>query len=530
MKIPACNKFKFGFRLSTGLISLLLISATALLPSTLALADEWGPRTPSVRLSPAKGSVGTNVYVGIIDFPKMAKFQITFGSLDNLIGTVTTDTTGYAITSFSITEMPAGQYIVRVTDGTTERSAAFQIEPVCSTSSSSVQVNDAITVSGSCFAGNQKATLYFDERNVGAGTTDHLGNLQIKAPVPSSHGGTHTLKIIDGAGYSAATQVNVLPSASISPNSGPVGTEVKIEAHGFSQSSDLIMSTGQTRLAILPASGNGYYRTNLRIPAMPGAIDIIISDDKNAITLPFKVASTLTLSSNSGGIPSFISLQGTGYKTGVPIIISFDDNKVGTVNSNAEGEFTFNLTIGKTTGGNHSVIATDGVNVQKAPFMVETIPPAAPKPAFPKDKDIVNGDVTLAWGKVTDPSGISYSFEVSRDTEFKDILVTRSGLAEQDYILTSERMNHASETWYYWRVKAVDGASNHGPWSETRSFHTTFNLPAFILGMPIWTKGGLGAILLAFVCFTCFWAGRMVSIRKTRPAMLQSSIDNLTSV
>jgi hypothetical protein len=483
------------------------------------MADDWGPKTPTVRLSPSRGTCGSNIYVGIINFPKLAQFQVFLGSLDNLIATVNTDAAGFAFTSFTLAEKPAGQYEVIVTDGTTDRSATLQIEPVCVASSVRFIVNEGVTIKGKCFSGNQKSTLYYDDRNIGTGITDEKGNLLINATIPSSPSGIHILKVIDAGGYSASTKVSVNPSARLTPDNGPVGTEVQLEAHGFSSNYDLEITTGQIKIAVLPASDNGYYRASFRIPSIQGQNDISISDKSNAVNIPFNVTSTLTLSSSSGGVPSFVSLQGTGYKGSSPVTISFDDNKVGTATTNQQGEFTFNLTVGKTTGGNHSILVSDNVNVRKAQFMVETTPPPTPRPAFPKDKETVEGDVTLAWGKVNDPSGVYYSFEIARDKDFKDTLLVKSGLTEQDYVVAADRFNHGTETWYYWRVRALDGASNQGAWSEIRSFRTVFNLVAFITGMPIWTKGGLGVILLAFVCYTCFWAGRMVSVRKSRESL-----------
>lgn len=503
----------------------LILFGMMVVPGGTVLADDWGPKTPTVRLSPASGICGTNIYIGVIDYPKLTQYQVFFASRDNLVATVTTDAAGCAFTSYAVPERPAGQYQVLVTDGTTERSAIFQLEPTCSVSTSRAKVNESMTVSGKCFAGNQKASLFYDDHNIGTASTDANGNLKISAAVPSSPGGIHMLKVIDSSGYTASTRIIVTPSAQLIPDSGPIGTEVQVEAHGFSAESDLVVTTGQTKIAVIPASGNGYYRFVFRVPAIQGVNDIVIADKSDAVNIPFSVSSTLALSSSSGGIPSFVSLQGTGYRGGVPLTVSFDDNKVGTVNTSPQGEFTFNLTVGKASGGNHTVLVTDGENIRKAQFIVETTPPLAPRPAFPKDKELVSGDVTLAWGKVSDPSGVLYRIEVATDKDFKNLIMSRAGLVEQDFMIAADRFNHAAETWYYWRVLAVDGASNQGPWSETRSFHTDFNLMAFILGMPVWTKGGLAAILLAFCCFTCFWAGRMVSVRKEQQVLEYSNED-----
>jgi hypothetical protein len=53
----------------------------------------------------------------------------------------------------------------------------------------------------------------------------------------------------------------------------------------------------------------------------------------------------------------------------------------------------------------------------------------------------------------------------------------------------------------YWRVRAIDGASNVGPWSNIRSFTVGAPFPAWAL----WTIIGLGALIIALFAF---WLGR----------------------
>ena len=55
------------------------------------------------------------------------------------------------------------------------------------------------------------------------------------------------------------------------------------------------------------------------------------------------------------------------------------------------------------------------------------------------------------------------------------------------------------DTAYWWRVMAIDGASNISDWSAAKSFTT-----GFVLNISDWIKyilGALGGLLLFFIVF-----------------------------
>ena len=94
-------------------------------------------------------------------------------------------------------------------------------------------------------------------------------------------------------------------------------------------------------------------------------------------------------------------------------------------------------------------------------------PPAAPVLADPTDKKILEDTITteLVWNEVDDPSGVEYEIQMDNDNTFATPEEEVSKHKDRTIVVTL-----AEDGIYYWRVRAIDGAGNVGPWSETRGF------------------------------------------------------------
>jgi hypothetical protein len=67
---------------------------------------------------------------------------------------------------------------------------------------------------------------------------------------------------------------------------------------------------------------------------------------------------------------------------------------------------------------------------------------------------------------------------------------------------------------YYWRVKAVDLASNESGWSTVQSFYKGHTFFTIMSNMPDWVKFTLIGLGLLLFSFMFFWIGH--TIRKLR--------------
>ncbi len=103
-------------------------------------------------------------------------------------------------------------------------------------------------------------------------------------------------------------------------------------------------------------------------------------------------------------------------------------------------------------------------------------PPAAPILTDPPDKTIWDdiNTIELAWDKVDDRSGVEYEVQIDNDNTFATPEKEVSKYKDCNIIVTSFK-----DGIYWWRVRAIDGAGNIGPWSEVRGFWI-YSQPSYV--------------------------------------------------
>jgi hypothetical protein len=126
-----------------------------------------------------------------------------------------------------------------------------------------------------------------------------------------------------------------------------------------------------------------------------------------------------------------------------------------------------------------------------APAGGDTTPPPAPTLAGPADGSTfgtASGAVTLDWGDVSDPSGIAaYHVQISPNSTFTDNFDAElAGWFEpwERTSLAAKVPGSTPGTWY-WRVQALDGANNLGPWSVVRTFNVASSPPPGSSGLAL---------------------------------------------
>ena len=87
---------------------------------------------------------------------------------------------------------------------------------------------------------------------------------------------------------------------------------------------------------------------------------------------------------------------------------------------------------------------------------------------------------------------VTYTLQIATSEDFTSasIVLKKAGLTSSEYTVTEseELESRSKEEPYYWRVKAVDGASNESAWSGERAFYVgssgwTVNLFGFTLSV-----------------------------------------------
>jgi len=193
--------------------------------------------------------------------------------------------------------------------------------------------------------------------------------------------------------------------------------------------------------------------------------------------------------------------------SGKLVTVTYDGNQVATATVNTDGTFSATFSAPASTSGEHSVIATGLTSLISFTFVMESTPPSIPQPLKPEMDVKVEAEAYFDWEDVTDPSGVTYTLQVATSEGFSadSIVLEKTGLTQSEYTVTQEEKlrSVSKETPYYWRVKAVDLASNEGRWSGKGSFYV-----GFTLALPravVYTLFGVGALLLGVFGF---WLGR----------------------
>jgi hypothetical protein len=203
-----------------------------------------------------------------------------------------------------------------------------------------------------------------------------------------------------------------------------------------------------------------------------------------------------------------MTLTGTGFAAGATVTVTFEGvaTPVATVTSDANGSFSATFNVPAASAGSHTITATDGTTTKTFTYFMDSTAPAAPILLTPTDKFKPKQPVPFSWQAVSDPSGVTYDWQLSQDANFTTLLVEHTGLTSPGYTMTSaEKLKSAgSGNPYYWRVRVIDNAGNAGAWSKANTFTIGFIWPSWIIN--VWYGLGIIAALILGL-----WLGRRMA-------------------
>ena len=142
---------------------------------------------------------------------------------------------------------------------------------------------------------------------------------------------------------------------------------------------------------------------------------------------------------------------------------------------------------------------TDRTNSVTSIFTMESEAPPSPTSLLSEVVTTAEAKVYFDWQDVDDPSGVTYIFQVASGPAFTTTLLEKKGLTNSEYTITRE-VNFKEKTYYYWRLKAVDGASNESEWTAPQLLQVEgFQASKPERDINIWAIGifaGIGVIVL----------------------------------
>ena len=468
-------------------------------------------------ISPSSSYVGDQVTVSGTGFTASSTVTIYFDA--SSVGSTATDVTGsFSNATFTVPESCRGSHTVKGSDATGRSSSVtFTTLSKITVTPASGAIGDIVTISGTGFAASSTITFYLDDVTASAvtTTTNTTGSFTNNTfTIPPTSRGSHTVKAQDVSANSAIASFTVEQKITISPTTGAPGTTVTVTGTGFGASMPITIKYNGVPVTTNPAAistdANGSFSASFSVPTCTAATyQAEASDGTGSDSTEFTVKAAVSLSPTSGNAGTQITVSGTGFAASGTVTISYDATQVATGSITATGTFSVTFTAPSSTGGSHTITATDSTITVTSTFAMESTPPPIPSPLLPimggKEKSKAHFD----WEDVTDPSTpVTYTLQIASDANFTTIVLEKTGLTASEYTLTKEEKLQpaTAETLYYWRVRAIDGASNASGWTGAGTFHVgaVFELTGPIL----YTLIGIGGLLLLFVGI---WIGLRMS-------------------
>lgn len=383
-------------------------------------------------------------------------------------------------------------------------------------------VGTEVEIEGVSFDRYEEITVQYDGYDIdiasGDEDTDTHGDFTCTIIIPESTAGVHTIAVEDESDHTAEAVFIVEPAITISPTSGIVGDEVTVNGTGFGDEVDITITFDGDEVAITgddETDEDGSFEATFNVPDVgPGTYDVEVEDDDdNTAEAEFTITTDLTISpvytaTAPGYVGADVTVSGTGFKASSTITITYTSTPVVfTTTSEDDGSFSYTFEVPPSEAGEHTITATDGTNTMTVTFFMESTPPLTPQPLLPMMGDKAKSQAYFDWEDVTDDSlPVTYSLQIASDADFTTMVLEKTGLTDSEYTLTEEEMleSTSNEAPYYWKVRAIDAASNASGWSGAGTFYVGFIFPE-IKGWILYTLMGVGGLLLFFLGL---WIGR----------------------
>jgi hypothetical protein len=466
---------------------------------------------PNIAIDTITGGTGTNITVTGHGFALSEKnINVTYDGNSIKTG-IAADEFGTWTASFTVPSSVKGKHSVGAfgdkTATTDVTKKTFTVSPIITINPTTGGVGTVITVTASGFASAESniKVLYSDKEVRSGIIADTAGSWNTSFSVPSSTKGSHVISFqgtVTSSADIADKTFTVAPAIAISPAAGSVDDAIQINGNGFANNESSIQVTfdGKSLESNIIADDNGFWNVSSKVPAGSGGTHSIgasgrITSASDVTPAIFTIQAILTVLPKNGNVNDELRVTGSGFTANKDFSLTWNNNAIASGTINDSGTFQ---TVFKAPGGKSGAInltATDSKNITATTtFGMDTTPPEVPQIVSPKDGATVGfmGDAKVAfkWDEVTDPSGVTYDLQISDQSSFGKPLVSHTKLNDIKYTLSEAEALPNGE--YYWRVRAVDGATNTSEWSQTATIKVGF----ITLGTIIWIVVSIVVLLI----------------------------------
>jgi len=359
-------------------------------------------------------------------------------------------------------------------------------------------VGSEVMISGQGLRPEQKITIEYDgkEINIEGGDTgtDADGRFTCSIVIPECPNGTYTITAIDESGNMPEAEFSVKPQIALMPSSQGVDGAVDVSGTGFGQRERVTVTLDGVKVVTTPVTLHttrlGSLGGSFVIPPRPayadgGVAKVEVRDESNNVagaeltvlpipaTINLNPATSLAL---PGHVGMELTVSGIWFTPEATITITYDGGEslsVATAEASEDRNFSVTFTVPPSRPGSHTVTASDGSSRVTSTFTMEAERPVTPVLLLPAFATTTEPATCFDWGDVTDPSGVTYVFQIGADSDFSTVVLEKRGLTDSEYTLGGEEKLEptANGAPYYWRVKAVDGTFNESDWTIPSPFY-----------------------------------------------------------
>lgn len=241
-----------------------------------------------------------------------------------------------------------------------------------------------VTVTGTLFSGYSTVYIFFGNTVMVAAavSTIYPYNINATFSVPTSAAlGLHLVTVSSNLTVLTAISPSVyftVTQASIALNqtSGIVGTNIGITGTGFPAGTAGTVYFDNASTATFVSNTDGSISTSFTVPShAAGTYKVKVTAGSQTIETDFIVLPQMTITPDSGAIGNLITVTGVSYNATKTISFTFDGTTLTTspavVTSDSTGSFTARFNIPTSSGGSHTVVASDGANSKTANLVVQ---------------------------------------------------------------------------------------------------------------------------------------------------------------
>ncbi len=480
-------------------------------------------RGGTITVNPTQGLVGSQVSISGVGFGASKAITIKFDNTQVPLSRTTNSSGSFSAGTYAVPAAAWGIHTITATDSSgLSTTSEYEVHQSMTLSKSSVRAGETVSVTGNGFTENSQVSITMDNEVVASAMTSLNGAFTANFTMPPKGQGYPTISATDSSSNQAVAQFTLAPaSITVNPASGAPGTKVTISGSGFqSNRVGIPILFGNTTLnTTATTDANGTMNATFDVPAQAASdYKVRVSDGTSTCEATFTITMNATISpvtsaAAPGVVGQSLTIDGTGFIPNGTVNVTFDGSPVksGVVGTNGTFSLAFNVPASK--AGQHTIAASDGTATKQFTFVMESAAPQTPQPLKPEMGIKAKNDTFFDWQDVTDPSGVTYTLQVASDNTFAPnvIVLEKKGLTKSEYTITKAEQLKSTpkEKPYYWRIQAVDGASNASAWTTPGTFYLGGFPISLSLPKPVqYGLMGVGEVVLLLIAF---WIGRRTS-------------------